>query len=709
MEHPEQAELDERKAAILKAVVEEYVETAQPVGSQTIARVNALSVSSATVRNDMTILEREGYLTQPHTSAGRVPTDRGYRFFVDHFTQQETLPVGQRRAVADFFASAHQALEDLLVETSQLLSRVSRHAALVMGPEPDSARVRSVQFVALQPGVALLVVVLSNGAVHKHVVDLPADADESRIHAAGAVLDAQLHDHEWAQLPDAPRTGDAAVDPIAHAGRASLTLAASDAHSEPLYVGGVSRLAAEQEAFETTERAARLFEVLEHQVLVVSLRARAPRPRPAREHRLREPPRRPARLRHRPRPLRGGGATGGHRRGARPDPHGLPPRARRRLRGERSARTSPVMSRDHYEVLSVPRHATDEEIKRAYRDLARRYHPDSHPDDADAEERFKEISVAYETLRDPERRRRYDVFGDTGGGRGPTAEGFGVGDLFDAFFGGDPFGHRRGPTGPTRGADAEVVVTLTLADAMFGTTQPIDASLPVSCPRCEGSGCEPGTHPTRCDVCGGTGEVRQVRRSILGQLVTASPCAVCDGTGRRILSQCRDCRGDGRVRASRTIDVEVPAGVDDGQRLRLAGRGPAAPRGGVPGDLYVTVRVAQHPDFERRGDDLLHVRRLSVPQVALGTHLQIAALDGEHELDIPAGTQPNQVFRIKHAGVPSLRGRGRGDLLVRVDVEVPARLSEEEAELWRHLAELRGDAVAPPDKGVMSRLRSAFQ
>jgi len=271
MEHLDQAELDDRKAAILKAVVEEYVQTAQPVGSQTIARVNALSVSSATVRNDMTILEREGYLTQPHTSAGRVPTDRAYRYFVDHFTRAETLPVGQRRTVADFFATAHRALEDLLTETSQLLSRVSRHAALVMGPEPDTARVRSVQFVGLQSGVALLVVVLSNGAVHKESVTLPADADDERLHAAGAALDAQLHGQGWTRLPDAPRTGDAAVDELVRVGWDALTRAASDGLAEPLYVGGVSRLAAEQEAFETTERAARLFEVLEHQVLVVTL------------------------------------------------------------------------------------------------------------------------------------------------------------------------------------------------------------------------------------------------------------------------------------------------------------------------------------------------------------------------------------------------------------------------------------------------------
>ena len=271
MEHLDQGELDDRKAAILKAVVEAYVETAQPVGSQTIARVNALSVSSATVRNDMTILEREGYLTQPHTSAGRVPTDRAYRYFVDHFTREETLPAGQRRAVADFFASAHRALEDLLTETSQLLSRVSRHAALVMGPEPDLARIRSVQFVGLQPGVALLVVVLSNGAVHKETVTVPADVDDERLHRAGVALDGRLRGRAWAGLPDAPLTGDPAVDELVQLGRDALALAASDGLAEPLYVGGVSRLAAEREAFETSERAARLFEVLEHQVLVVSL------------------------------------------------------------------------------------------------------------------------------------------------------------------------------------------------------------------------------------------------------------------------------------------------------------------------------------------------------------------------------------------------------------------------------------------------------
>src|SRR5262249_43369950 len=358
---------------------------------------------------------------------------------------------------------------------------------------------------------------------------------------------------------------------------------------------------------------------------------------------------------------------------------------------------------DFYEVLGISRNATDDEIKRAYRALARRYHPDSNPDDPDAGTRFKEVSLAYETLRDPERRRRYDLFGEDGTratAGGPSAgEAFGFGDLFDAFFGGDPFGN-RGASGPPRAPDAEVVVDLNLADAAFGTTATVEVRLPVSCTRCEGSGCEPGTHPTRCDGCGGTGEVREVRRSILGQIVTAAPCVACSATGSRIPTPCRDCRGDGRVRASRSIDVEVPAGVDDGQRLRLSGRGPAAPRGGIAGDLYVTVRVAPDQRFERHGDDLLHVRTIAFTQAALGTHLDIETLEGVEELIVAPGTQPGHLFRLKGRGVPALRGRGRGDLLVRVDVEVPTRLSAEEDELVRTLAARRGEEVANvQDKG----------
>lgn len=269
MEQPE--DLDERKAAILKAVVEEYVETAQPVGSQAIASASGLGVSSATVRNEMTILEREGYLAQPHTSAGRVPTDRGYRFFVDHFTREGALAPDQGRDVADFFASAHQALEDLLHETSQLLSRVSHHAAMVVGPPADSAVVRSVQLVSLQPRTLLLVAVLSSGAVEKHVFELDEDVDDARAAATTAVLDAQLRGRSWSRLPEVRATEDPAVDELAALARRALVPPSRSEAVEPLYVGGVSRLAAEQEAFEAAGSAARLLEMLEHQVIVVSL------------------------------------------------------------------------------------------------------------------------------------------------------------------------------------------------------------------------------------------------------------------------------------------------------------------------------------------------------------------------------------------------------------------------------------------------------
>lgn len=264
-------DLDDRKAAILRAVVEEYVESAQPVGSQAIAESSGLGVSSATVRNEMTVLERDGYLVQPHTSAGRVPTDRGYRYFVDHYTASGALPASQRRVVSDFFASAHRALEDLLHETSVLLSRVSHHAAVVVGPQPDTARVRSAQLVALQPRVVLAVVVLSNGAVEKQVLTLDADIDDARVGAATAALDTQLRNCPWGELPDLLATGDPDVDALVQSARDSLTDRPADEPPESVFVGGTSLLAAEQSAFSKRERAARLLEMLEHQVVVVSM------------------------------------------------------------------------------------------------------------------------------------------------------------------------------------------------------------------------------------------------------------------------------------------------------------------------------------------------------------------------------------------------------------------------------------------------------
>lgn len=367
------------------------------------------------------------------------------------------------------------------------------------------------------------------------------------------------------------------------------------------------------------------------------------------------------------------------------------------------------MTVDFYDLLGVARSATDDEIKRAYRKLARELHPDAKPGDEASEARFKEVTAAYEVLRDPERRRRYDTFGHDGRGAGRGGQGAGAfdfGDLFDAFFSGT-FG--GGTAGSPRAPDAEAVIALDLAAAAFGTTSTIEVDLPSPCADCDGSGCERGTHPSRCASCEGTGEVRQVRRSILGQLVTAVPCPSCAATGQVIPNPCAACRGEGRVSAARHIEVEVPAGIDDGQRLRLSGRGPAAPRGGPPGDLYVTVRVRPHPTLERHGVDLVRRLRIALTQAALGTTLSIETLEEPEALTIPPGTQPGTVVRIKGRGVPVLQGRGRGDLLVEVNVEVPKRLTDEEVELLHRFADLRGEEVSSPtEPRRFSRLRSAF-
>ena len=257
--------------------------------------------------------------------------------------------------------------------------------------------------------------------------------------------------------------------------------------------------------------------------------------------------------------------------------------------------------------------------------------------------------------------------------------------------------------------DAETFLQLTLEDIVFGARKSLDLRMPVECEGCGGSGCAPGTHPSRCTACEGTGEVRQARRSLLGQIVTASPCLTCNATGQVIPNPCNGCGGVGTVNGDRTIDVDIPAGISDGQRLRLAGRGPAAPRGGIPGDLYVGVRVAPHPDLERRGDELWYRLPVSMVQGALGTSIVLPTLDGDQELEIPAGTQHGAQLRLKGLGVPSLRSSRRGDLVVDVAVQVPTRLTPEEADLLAQFAALRGESVTPPHDGLFSRLRSAFK
>ncbi|CAA9224403.1 MAG: Chaperone protein DnaJ [uncultured Acidimicrobiales bacterium] len=379
-----------------------------------------------------------------------------------------------------------------------------------------------------------------------------------------------------------------------------------------------------------------------------------------------------------------------------------------------------MASTDFYELLGVSRSATDDEIKKAYRRLARELHPDAKPGDKAAEERFKEVSLAYEVLRDPERRQRYDTYGVDGlRGTGPPGggdpfggfgAGGGLGDLFDAFFGGAAGaggGGRRG--GPARGADLEWVIELTLEEAVFGIQREIALRAPVPCGTCEGSGARPGTYPATCTGCQGAGEVRRVRNSILGQIVTASPCPRCGGTGQEISDPCPDCRGEGRRTEEKTYVVDVPAGVDDGSQLRLTGRGGAGPRGGPPGDLYVHVRVAPHDRFQREGHNLVATLHVPMTQAALGAHLVFSTLDGEEDLALPPGTQTGRVFELRGRGVPVVRGRGRGNLFVQIVVDTPTDLTRVQEDLLRQLARDRDEEVAPSDTGFLSRIRSAFK
>ena len=379
---------------------------------------------------------------------------------------------------------------------------------------------------------------------------------------------------------------------------------------------------------------------------------------------------------------------------------------------------------DYYELLGVQRSVGAEELKKAYRKRARELHPDANPDDPTAEEQFKQVAQAYEVLSDPESRARYDRFGEAGvgsAGRGAPnmgdmfggGAGGGLGDLFDAFFGGggdSPFGGaNRGPSGPPRGQDLEVVADIAFEQAVFGATVPVSVRTAAACSDCHGTGAGEGTQPVTCSECNGRGQVQRVRQSLLGQMVTSSVCQRCGGLGQVIVTPCKTCNGDGRKVLDRTYQVDVPAGVDTGSTLRLTGRGAVGPRGGSAGDLYVHIRVAPSETFTRDGDDLIHLLPVSIAQAALGTKALLTTLDGEEEIVIAAGTQPGREFVFRAKGVPRLQGRGRGDLRVVVNVQVPTKLNDFEAELLKKYAESRGESVGTPEHGLFSRIKSAFQ
>jgi molecular chaperone DnaJ len=375
---------------------------------------------------------------------------------------------------------------------------------------------------------------------------------------------------------------------------------------------------------------------------------------------------------------------------------------------------------DLYAVLGVRRDVSDDELKRAYRAKAREFHPDANQGNADAGERFKEISLAYEVLKDPDRRARYDrygpegVFGNGGGGGAPSDPfSGGLGDLFDAFFsgmGGTATGTRTRRGGPTPGPDAELVLQLDFRQAIFGVQHDVEVQTPVHCSTCEGSGAAAGTAAVRCQECRGAGELRRVRQSILGQVITAVPCNRCQGTGETIDHPCPDCRGQGRRNERRTLSVDIPAGVDDGSTLRLAGHGPAGYRGGPNGALFVHITVRPDEVFQRSGTDLHASVHVPMTMAALGGTVPFETLDDERDLVIAAGTASGSVLQMKGLGVPKLRGRGRGELYVHIEVDTPTDLDDRQRELLAELAATRGEdlGAAPHGEGIFSKLRSAL-
>ncbi len=377
----------------------------------------------------------------------------------------------------------------------------------------------------------------------------------------------------------------------------------------------------------------------------------------------------------------------------------------------------PQSKRDYYEVLEIGRDASDADIKKAYRKLAKQYHPDVNPGDKNAEAKFKEVNEAYEVLSDPKKRARYDQYGHAGvdpnsfGGAGAGFGDFdfgGIGDIFETFFGGGFGRSTRSRNGPQKGADIKYSMQLTFEEAAFGVEKEISINRHENCSTCNGTGAKPGTSPETCKHCNGTGQIQYRQSTPFGQFVNVKTCDVCRGDGKIITSPCPDCSGKGRVKKTVRRKVNIPAGIDDGQTISLRGEGEPGMRGGPAGDVYITIAVKPHAIFRRQGNDVVCEMPITFVQAALGAELEVPTLDGKVKYTIPEGTQTGSIFRLKNKGIPYLRGNGRGDQYVKVEIDVPKKLNEKQKELLRQFAEISGDDVYEQRKGFFDKMKDAL-
>lgn len=375
--------------------------------------------------------------------------------------------------------------------------------------------------------------------------------------------------------------------------------------------------------------------------------------------------------------------------------------------------------RDYYEVLGVNKSASDADIKKAYRKLAKQYHPDVNPGDKAAEAKFKEANEAYEILSDSQKRSRYDQFGHAGtdpnGYGGFGGGGFGdfdfggIGDIFETFFGGAGFGKSsRNKTGPQKGADLKYAMEISFDEAAFGCEKEISLNRMENCSTCGGSGSKKGSSSSTCKHCNGSGQVQFKQSTPFGQFVNIKTCDVCKGEGKVIVDPCPSCNGKGKTRKSVKLKINVPAGIDDGQTISLRGEGEPGSRGGPTGDLYISIRVKAHPLFQRQGNDVVCEMPITFVQAALGAEMEVPTIDGKVKYSIPEGTQTGTVFRIRGKGIPYLRGNGRGDQFVKVNIEVPKRLNDKQKSILKEFAEISGDDTHEQRKSFFEKMKDAL-